>query len=56
LLGATPDRQDAAHRYFGRDVSVAGFRSHANDTAMSIRAGDCGEQRMDALRRRVSQG
>src|SRR5690606_23610146 len=57
LLSATPGRQGAAHRYLTRDTSIGGrFEATPLNDQRSVRAGDCGEQRMDALRRRVSLG
>src|SRR5690606_33913676 len=54
---ATPGRQDAARRDWCSDVSTAGFFEATPGTGRwSSRAGGCGKQRMDALRRRVSHG
>src|SRR5690606_33262482 len=54
---ATPGRQDAACRDWCSDVSTAGFFEATPRTGRwSSRAGGCGKQRMDALRRRVSHG
>src|SRR5690606_16173316 len=57
LLFATPGRQDAACRDRCSDASTAGFFEATPRTGRwSSRAGGCGKQRMDALRRRVSHG
>src|SRR5690606_16753599 len=57
LLPAIPGRQGTAHCDWCCDASIARFFEAAPVTGpWSSRGGDCGEQRMDALRRRVSHG
>src|SRR5690606_25497369 len=54
LLAALPGRQDAAHCC---DASRGSFLEATPVMGRwSFRAGGCGKQRMDALRRRVSHG